>query len=81
MRDKLAADLAAAGHVAEVYEVTGVGFTVNGRNGEGDRYYTDGEIRFSVLAGPGAEGRQPPPVRPNPPLVDLKNALWHAASN
>lgn len=81
MRDKLAADLAATGHVAEVYEVTGVGFTVNGRNGEGDRYYTDGEIRFSVLAGPGATGRQPPPVRPNPPLVDLKNALWHAASN
>ncbi|MBS9721408.1 LssY C-terminal domain-containing protein [Tianweitania sp. BSSL-BM11] len=81
MRDELSADLAATGHVIEVYEVTGVGLTVNGRNGEGDRYYTDGEIRFSVLAGPGETGRQPPPVLPNPPLVDLKNTLWHAASD
>lgn len=75
MREELAADLAATGRVAEVYEVTGVGLTVNGRNGEGDRYYTDGEIRFSVLAVPGETGRQPPPVLPNPPLVDLKNVL------
>ncbi len=80
MRDALASDLAATGRVAEVYEVTGVGPTLNGRNGEGDRYYSDGEIRFSVLAGPGETGRKPPPFRPNPPLVDLKNALWHAAS-
>lgn len=81
MRDKLSADLAATGRVVEVYEVTGVGLTVNGRNGEGDRYYTDGEIRFSVLAGPGETGRQPPRVLPNPPLVDLKNTLWRAASD
>lgn len=81
MREALAADLAATGRVTEVYEVTGVGLTVNGRNGEGDRYYTDGEVRFSVLAGPGQTGSQPPPVLPNPPLVDLKNALWRAASN
>ncbi len=81
MRDALSADLAATGRVAEVYEVTGVGLTLNGRNGEGDRYYTDGEVRFSVLAGAGKTGRQPPPVLPNPPLVDLKNALWQAASD
>lgn len=81
MRDELSADLAATGRVAQVYEVTGVGLTVNGRNGEGDRYYTDGEIRFSVLEGPGVSGRQPPPVLPNPPLVDLKNALWNAAAH
>ena len=81
MRDELAADLARTGRVAEVYEVTGVGLTLNGRNGEGDRYYTDGEIRFSILAPPGVAGRQPPPVLPNPPLIDLKNALWNAATN
>lgn len=81
MRDALSADLAATGRVTEVYEVTGVGLTLNGRNGEGDRYYTDGEVRFSVLAGPGESGRKPPTVLPNPPLVDLKNALWDAASD
>lgn len=81
MREALGADLAATGRVMEVYEVTGVGLTLNGRNGEGDRYYTDGEIRFSVLAGPGETGHESPPVLPNPPLVDLKNALWAAAAN
>ena len=81
MRDELSADLAATGRVTQVYEVTGVGLTVNGRNGESDRYYTDGEVRFSVLAGLGEKGSQPPPVLPNPPLVNLKNSLWQAASN
>ena len=79
MRDELSSDLASTGRVAEVYEVTGVGLTVNGRNGEGDRYYTDGEIRFSVLASPSLKGHQPPPLLPNPPFVELKNALWRAA--
>lgn len=81
MRDELSADLAATARVAQVYEVTGVGITLNGRNGEGDRYFTDGEVRFTVLAAPGETGHQPPPVLSNPPLVDLKNVLWHAASN
>lgn len=80
MRDTLAEDLAATGRVTQVYEVTGVGPTVNGRNGEGDRYYTDGEIRFSVIAGPGMTGNVPPQVLPNPPLVDIKNTLWRSFS-
>ncbi|WP_244486516.1 LssY C-terminal domain-containing protein [Aureimonas sp. Leaf324] len=81
MRDELTADLARIGRVAEVYEVTGVGLTLNGRNGEGDRYYTNGEIRFSSLAPPGVTGRQPPPALPNPPLIDLKNELWNAVTD
>ena len=80
MRDELVKDLAATGRVSQIYEVTGVGPTLNGRNGEGDLYYTDGEIRVSVLAGPGEKGTQPPQVLPNPPLVDLKNTLWRATS-
>ena len=35
--------------VEALYQVTGVGPTLNGRNGEGDRYYTDGEIHFARL--------------------------------
>lgn len=80
MRDALSAELAATGRIVETYEVSGVGPTLNGRNGEGDRYYTDGEIRFSVIARPGETGHQPPPMLHNPPLVDLKNLLWSTVS-
>jgi len=76
MRDALSADLAATGRILETYEITGVGPTLDGRNGEGDRYWTDGEVRFSVIASAGETGRRPPPALANPPLVDLKNALW-----
>ncbi len=75
-RDRLASDLAATGKIRETYEVTGVGPMLNGRNGEGDRYYTDGELRVSVIAAAGQAGHDPPPALPNPPLVDIKNRLW-----
>ena len=38
-----------AGHVAATYQVSGVGPTLLARNGGGDRYFTDGEIRISRL--------------------------------
>lgn len=75
-RDQLSADLAATGKILATYEVSGVGPTINGRNGEGDRYYTDGELRVSIIAGTGQVGQNPPPALANPPLVDLKNRLW-----
>jgi hypothetical protein len=79
-RDVLAADLTAAQMVEAVYEVSGVGPTIQGRNGEGDPYYTDGEIRILRLVALG-ERRLPPPERlANPPLVELKNAIWNAAA-
>ena len=43
-RKLLAADLEAAGLVDAKYQVTGIGPTMNGRNGGGDPYYTDGEV-------------------------------------
>ena len=48
-RDGLISDLVKAEMVEALYQVTGVGPTLNGRNGEGDRYYTDGEIHFARL--------------------------------
>ncbi|MGB9042520.1 MAG: LssY C-terminal domain-containing protein, partial [Pseudolabrys sp.] len=48
-RDLLTDDLKKAKVVQAIYEVTGVGPTLVGRNGEGDRYYTDGEIKISRL--------------------------------
>ena len=69
-------DLIKAGWLDKIYQVTGVGATLTGRNGGGDRYYTDGELTIGVL---GAEADADSPVRlPNPPAVQLKEQLWSA---
>ena len=46
---ELVDDLKTAKVVEAIYEVTGIGPTLVGRNGEGDRYYTDGEIKIARL--------------------------------
>ena len=75
-RDHLSADLKSAKVVEAIYEVSGVGPTLNGRNGEGDRYYTDGEIKISRLV-EGCNAKAEKTVElDNPPLVDLKNVAW-----
>lgn len=48
-RDFVITSLTDAGVVQQTYQVTGTGPTLNGRNGEGDPYYTDGEITIAVL--------------------------------
>lgn len=48
-RDKLVSDLSDAGMVEKVFQVTGLGVTLKGRNGEGDWYYTDGQIVIAEL--------------------------------
>lgn len=78
-RDYLSTNLTAAHMVVTTYQVSGVGPTLFGRNGEGDRYYTDGEIRVLVLTQRGAINREPPAELPNPPLIDLKDRLWRGA--
>jgi uncharacterized protein YjeT (DUF2065 family) len=77
-RDPLTADLAAANVVTTVYEVSGIGPTLNGRNGGGDPYYTDGEIKISVLVEGCAQRVTTTTELGNPPLVDLKNLAWSA---
>ena len=77
-RDQFTADLKTAKVVEAIYEVSGVGPTLNGRNGEGDRYYTDGEIKISRLV-EGCNAKAETAVElDNPPLVDMKNATWEA---
>ena len=49
-RDLLSDDLKDTKVVESTYEVSGVGPTINAHNGGGDSYFTDGEIKFSVLA-------------------------------
>ena len=67
--------------VEALYQVTGVGPTLNGRNGEGDRYYTDGEIHFARLVPGGLKATAPPRVLDPPALVQFKDQLWDAAKN
>ncbi len=75
-RDGLTADLTDAGKVEDIYETSGIGPTLNGRNGGGDRYFTDGEIVFSRLA-EGCEAHlAQPAILPNPPAIVAKNRLW-----
>ena len=48
-RDKLMADLRKSGQLLEAYQVAGLGPTANGKNGGGDRYFTDGARAVGVL--------------------------------
>jgi len=77
-RDGLTNDLKNSKVVEAVYEVSGVGPTFMGRNGEGDRYFTDGEVKISRLV-PGCDRKVETAIElKNPPLVDLKNETWKA---
>jgi hypothetical protein len=74
-RDTLVDDLEAAGQVTRIFAVTGIGPTLDGRNGGGDRYYTDGELYVAVLAideSPGLRAKRDS----SPPLVVLKDGIW-----
>ena len=79
-RDALITDLVEAGMVATRYQVSGVGPTLNGRNGEGDRYYTDGEVWMAVLVEAGQKRTRPPAELTSPALVRAKNGLWNAVA-
>lgn len=48
-RDNVMADLTRAGWVRERWRVEGIGATQDGRNGGGDRYFTDGMIAAALL--------------------------------
>jgi hypothetical protein len=76
-RHELIENLISAGWLTRIYQVTGVGATLAGRNGGGDRYDTDGELTIGVLATTGVAGRVPDRLA-NPPAVRIKQQLWSA---
>jgi hypothetical protein len=78
-RDRLIADLSGAGMLTRIFQVTGIGPTLFGRNGGGDRYFTDGEITIGVLTADAAKTSKRPVVAENPAAVGLKNAVWQWA--
>jgi LssY C-terminus len=75
-RDLLTDDLKIAKVVTTIYEITGIGPTLNGRNGEGDPYYTDGEVEISVLVEGCNQRAASVSVLSDPPLVQAKNLAW-----
>jgi hypothetical protein len=75
-RDRLMSDLVAAGQLIRRYQTSGVGPTLNGRNGGGDRYFTDGDVDVGVVSPGNVRQREAPVELSNPPAVDAKNRVW-----
>lgn len=80
-RDLLMRDLREAGMVQNLFQISGVGPTLFGRNGGGDPYYTDGEIDVATLVVDGARRAEPPRTIPPPALIALKDVVWHGVSS
>lgn len=75
-RDQLIEGLNKAGVVANIYQMKGIGPTLNGRNGEGDPYYSDGEIWLAKLARRGDKAEAEAKVLPPPTLIQIKDAIF-----
>jgi hypothetical protein len=73
-------DLREAGMVQTFFQISGTGPTLFGRNGEGDPYYTDGEIDVANLVVDGVKRTEPPETLPPPPLIAIKDQIWRGFS-
>jgi hypothetical protein len=80
-RDLLMRDLGEAGMVETLFQISGIGPTLFGRNGGGDRYYTNGEIDIASLVVDGIKRTDPPATLPPPPLIALRDQLWRNVSD
>src|ERR1700753_2710225 len=80
-RDLLIHDLTAAGMLEATFQISGGGPTLVGPHGGGDPYYTDGEIDIGSLVADGVKRTERPPVWPPPPLIAMKDQLWHGVGN
>ena len=75
------ASLIHAGMVQATYQVSGAGPTLNGRNGEGNLYRTDGEIQVLDLVPNGQARTKPPVTLDTPPLSQISDTVVHAAAS
>ena len=80
-RDLLIRDLREADMVQNFFQISRIGPTLFGRNGEGDPYYTDGEIDVATLVVDGVRQTEPPVTLPPPTLIASKDQVWHGVSN
>ncbi len=79
-RNLVMAELVRAGMLTEIYQVGGVGPALNGRNGGGDRYFTDGEITVGVIRPNAVPTDVSPKKLPGPAHIELKNSIWSTIS-
>jgi hypothetical protein len=75
-RGRLIDGLNNAHMVTAIYQMKGIGPTLNGRNGEGDPYYTDGEIWVARLVSSGKETEKLAEMLPAPVLIQMKDAVF-----
>ena len=75
-RDRLMDDLNRARVITRIYQMKGVGPTLNGRNGEGDPYYTDGEVWLARLVQRGEKADKAADVLSPPALIQIKDAAF-----
>ena len=82
-RGRLIGGLNNAHMVTAIYQMKGIGPTLNGRNGEGDPYYTDGEIWLARLVNAGQETERLAEMQPAPALIQMKDAVfsWRSSGN
>jgi len=75
-RSQLIGDLNQAQVVTGIYQMRGIGPTLNGRNGEGDPYSTDGEIWVAKLVRRGDRADKIANALSPPALIQLKDAAF-----
>jgi len=82
-RGRLIGELNNARMVTTLYQMKGIGPTLNGRNGEGDSYYTDGEIWVARLVSAGKETDKLAEMQPAPALIQIKDTVfsWRSSSD
>lgn len=79
-RDRLIDGLNNARMVTGLYQMSGIGPTLNGRNAEGDPYHSDGEVWVARLVVEGAEAAKPAEFTPPPALIQLKDGAFALGS-
>jgi hypothetical protein len=75
-RQTVESDLQKIGLIEARYQVMGIGPTLLGRNGEGDPYFTDGEVWILRLVEDCVKRTAPPEILPDPPAIAFKDAIW-----
>jgi hypothetical protein len=74
-RDGLMGDLNKARVLEAIYQVTGIGPTLYAKNGEGDPYWTDGEIWIARLTPDAKPTDKTPLILDSPQIVQWKDAV------
>ena len=76
-RNKLIEDLKEAAKLEKIYQVTGIGPTLFGKNANGDAYFSDGELTVGVMTKAGSQTSEVPFFLENPDRIQWKRRVWN----